>query len=347
MSDGHIELARAVDSIRIGHRFRKDFGDLDELCQSIQLLGLLQPITISPDGTLICGVRRYAAVKHLGWKTVNVWVRSGISTDLERLLAEQHENTMRKSFTPTEAARLYTELKRLYQEDAARRKQVTQFTAEGKTGELAGPANSAGPRGDARAQAAKAITGKRSDLTLEHVIEIERLANDPATPEDIRTIAIRELTAMDEDGKVNGHFLTVKAAEATTELGRLAVDPAESEDVRREATGALRHLHAVEKPVELASAAREALARAKAARSKKPSSSSATPEARQIPVGVRPYGVRAFVMTVTETDYWWLHYDPAEIGNALTEAQWEQFNDWVDQAQAFRDAARIAAKDTA
>ena len=338
MNEGHIELARAVASIHVGHRFRTDLGDLDELVASIQLMGLLQPITISPDGTLICGVRRYAAVVELGWKTVSVWVRSGISTDLQRLLAEQHENTMRKSLTPTEAARLYAELKKLYQEDAARRKQVTQFG--GGTGSLMhGPADSAGPRGDARVQAAKAITGKRSDFTLEHVLEVERLAKDPATPDNLRAVAIRELTAMDADGTVHRHFLAVRAAQTTREPQQLgALTSATS--VRQAATSELRHLHAVEAPETLAQAAKEALARARAARST--ARSAGSPGLRKPPTEVARFSIRAFLMTISETDYWWLHYDPAEIGTALTAAQWEQFDDWVIHTAAFRDAARAA-----
>ena len=332
MNEGHIELARAVASIQVGHRFRADLGDLDKLVASIQMMGLLQPITISPDGTLLCGVRRYAAVVELGWKTVSVWVRSGISTDLERLFAEQHENTMRKSLTPTEAARLYAELKKLYQEDAARRKQVTQFGG-GTGGLMGGPADSAGPRGDARVQAAKAITGKRSDFTLEHVLEVERLAKDPTTPDRLRAVAIRELTAMDADGKVHGHFLTVRAAQTTGEL-------TSATSVRQAATSELRHLHAVEAPEILAQAAKDALARARAARST--ARSAGSPALRKPPTEVARFSIRAFLMTISETDYWWLHYDPAEIGTALTAAQWEQFDDWVIHTAAFRDAARAA-----
>jgi ParB family chromosome partitioning protein len=179
MSEGHIELARAVASIHVGHRFRTDLGNLDELVTSIKLLGLLQPITISPDGILICGVRRFAAVRELGWKTVNVWVRSGISTELERLLAEQHENTMRKSLTPTEAARLYAELKKLYHEDAARRQQATQFGA-GTGAVLCGPTDSVGPYGIARFQAAKAITWSRRRKP--HWPVLERRGARPARP---------------------------------------------------------------------------------------------------------------------------------------------------------------------
>ena len=338
MSEGHIELARAVASIHVGHRFRSDLGDLDELVASIQLMGLLQPITISPDGTLICGVRRYAAVVELGWKTVSVWVRSGISTDLERLLAEQHENTMRKSLTPTEAARLYAELKKLYQEDAARRQVASQFGA-GSRAALRGPTDSVGPYGIARFQAAKAITGKRSEFTLEHVLEVERLAKDPATPDSLRAVAIRELTAMDADGKVHGHFLAVRAAQTTGEPQQLG-ELTSATSVRQAATSELRHLHAVEAPEKLAQAAKDALARARAAR--RTARSTGSPVLRKPPTEVARFSIRAFLMTISETDYWWLHYDAAEIGTALTAAQWEQFDDWVIHTAAFRDAARAA-----
>jgi ParB family chromosome partitioning protein len=341
MSEGHIELARAVASIHVGHRFRSDLGDLDELVASIQLLGLLQPITISPDGTLICGVRRYAAAVELGWKTVNVWVRSGISTDLERLLAEQHENTMRKNLTPTEAARLYAELKKLYQEDAARRQLATQFGADSRAA-LLGATDSVGPHGIARVQAAKAITGKRSEFTFEHVLEVERLAKDPATPDHLRAVAIRELTAMDADGKVHGHFLNVRAAQTTGEPPQLAAELTSATGVRQAAASAPWHLHAVETPEELAKTAKNALARARAARST--ARSTGPPALREPPAEVARFSIRAFLMTMNETDYWWLHYDPAEIGTALTAAQWEQFDDWVTHAAAFRDAAHAAVQ---
>ncbi|PNB15217.1 ParB N-terminal domain-containing protein, partial [Pseudomonas sp. DP16D-E2] len=90
--------------------------------------GLLQPITITPDGLLVCGVRRLAAIKQLGWRTVNVWVRSAISDRLGHLLAEQDDNQLHKTLTPLEAAGLYREIKTLMAEDAARREAAGQFT---------------------------------------------------------------------------------------------------------------------------------------------------------------------------------------------------------------------------
>ena len=72
---GYIELDRTVESIQVGHRHRKDMGDLDALISSIERDGLLQPITITPDGVLVCGARRLAAVRRLGWRTQwTVWL---------------------------------------------------------------------------------------------------------------------------------------------------------------------------------------------------------------------------------------------------------------------------------
>ena len=121
---GHIELERAVESIWSGRRHREDYGDIDALVESITRDGLLQPITITPDGMLICGARRLAAIRRLGWKTVNVWVRSGISTSLGQLLAEQDDNLLHKPLTRTEEATLYAELKALMADDETGRQEA-------------------------------------------------------------------------------------------------------------------------------------------------------------------------------------------------------------------------------
>ena len=76
---GHIELDRTVASIIVGNRHRTDLGDLTALVESIARDGLLQPLTVIIDGVLVCGARRLAAIKLLGWRTVSVWVRSGVS----------------------------------------------------------------------------------------------------------------------------------------------------------------------------------------------------------------------------------------------------------------------------
>src|SRR5690606_12739414 len=112
-----------------GRRHREELGDLEDLVESISKQGLLQPITITPDGVLVCGRRRLEAVKRLGWRTLKVWVRAGISDQLSRLLAERDENKLRKDLTPEEQSRLFDELDALMKEDGKRRQQASRFGA--------------------------------------------------------------------------------------------------------------------------------------------------------------------------------------------------------------------------
>lgn len=144
-STGHIELERTIDSIVVGSRHRVELGDIDALAASIERDGLLQPPTVTPEGVLVCGARRIAALRKLGYKKVNVFVRSGISDRLQRLMAEQADNVLHKPFTQTEAAALYRELKTLMAEDAARRQAATQFGAGWKIAGTSGGAVTAPP----------------------------------------------------------------------------------------------------------------------------------------------------------------------------------------------------------
>lgn len=88
-----------IDNIIVGERFRKDVGDLEELAKSIEERGLLHPIVIDQDVTLIAGLRRLKACERRGWRQVPV--RRVFLPD--RLLAELDENTLREGFRPSEA----------------------------------------------------------------------------------------------------------------------------------------------------------------------------------------------------------------------------------------------------
>jgi ParB family chromosome partitioning protein len=50
-----------LSEIRIGKRYRREMGDIGKLAASMEELGLLQPIVVTPDGTLIAGERRLRA----------------------------------------------------------------------------------------------------------------------------------------------------------------------------------------------------------------------------------------------------------------------------------------------
>lgn len=82
----------AIDGIVVKDR-KRALGDIAALIQSIQDLGLLNPITITTDGILVAGYHRLEACKSLGWRFIPVHV-----VDLDRLnaeLAEIDENLMR------------------------------------------------------------------------------------------------------------------------------------------------------------------------------------------------------------------------------------------------------------
>ncbi|HEV7717179.1 MAG TPA: MT-A70 family methyltransferase [Steroidobacteraceae bacterium] len=87
----------ALAEIRVGKRHRKDMGDIDGLVESMRVLGLLQPIGVTADYELVFGQRRLKAAKKLGWETIAARV-----IKVDKLLAEQDENEVRKEFTPSE-----------------------------------------------------------------------------------------------------------------------------------------------------------------------------------------------------------------------------------------------------
>lgn len=315
---GFIELERTVDSIGVGRRHRTDLGDIDALAASIEREGLLQPLTITPDGVLVCGARRLAAIKQLGWKTVNVWVRSGISDRLGQLVAEQDDNTLHKPLTRLESTALYRELKQVIAEDAARRKAATQFSADYQP-RKDGPAKLAGPSmalGDAREQAARMITGRASYTTLEKIGYLQKIADDPAQPPELRKRVAVALEQIDDGAPVDPIYTSV-----------------------RESVTAAQAEH----EADMDRLARESVARATAAKTKKKRSP------RPVPVpaeGGEPgrYPVRAFVLTWTELAGWWTHYDADQLAVELSEEQITSFLTTAEGTSGFAEQLRVAVQ---
>lgn len=309
-TQGGLELARAVDSILVGHRHRKDHGDIDALVCSIARKGLLQPITITPDGVLVCGARRLEAIKRLGWTTVNVWVRSGISGRLGQLLAEQDENLLHKPLTKIEAAALYRELKTLMAEDAARRKASTQFQRGHAAGEHGG-AESAPPSekktGKAREQAAAMVPGGLSHDSYEKIGYIEQVAADPRQPEHVRTDAASAIAQLRQGAAVHPLFNRIRAA----------------------AEG--RHDDS------LLRLGAEAVQRAKTAKKQRRAGNRDASEF----VPMR-FPTRAFLQTWGELADWWTHYDPAALALELTDEQIAAFLTAVDGTVQFAERLRTA-----
>jgi ParB-like nuclease family protein len=105
-----------IADIALGIRHRRDLGNIAELAESIANNGLLQPIAVRPDGTLIFGQRRLEAFKLLGRTKIpaNVF-------DIEDIVfGEQAENIDRKDFTPEERVAIGAEIERVLGERRGR-----------------------------------------------------------------------------------------------------------------------------------------------------------------------------------------------------------------------------------
>jgi len=325
--NGHIELARTVDSIVIGFRHRQDLGDIDALMHSIEQHGLLQPITITPDGVLVCGRRRLEAVKRLGWRTLKVWVRSGLSDELSRILAQQDENEQHKPLTPLEEAALFDELSRVLTEDAARRQEQSRFGGMNGGGDSPPPRDEGGVNGggDApppetgktRENASRLVTGKDSSQRLLRIGAIRRASTNVALPPLVRELARNELEKVNEGAEVAPAFSRVTAAIELAGGGDLSTEAVTAEHV-----------------AQLLAEADERAKQDRARGGGRPRGKKKSPAATR--------SLRAFVLTWSDLDGWSRHYNASEIAAQLNDSDWEMFERVLAETITFAGAARSA-----
>ena len=92
-----------ISQIDYEGRSRKQMGDIAALAASIDAIGLLHPIVLTPEHKLVVGRRRIEAYKHLGHDTIEANIAKTFA-DVDKLLkAEGDENTCRENLTPEEA----------------------------------------------------------------------------------------------------------------------------------------------------------------------------------------------------------------------------------------------------
>lgn len=103
-----------IDEVRINSGRREARVDnVQELAKSIAEIGLLNPITVAPDRTLIAGRHRLEAAKLLGWAEIECTV-----CEVDGLLAELaeiDENMVRTNLSPIEFGDLLLKRKQIYE----------------------------------------------------------------------------------------------------------------------------------------------------------------------------------------------------------------------------------------
>jgi len=182
---------RVISDIRIGKRFRKNLGDIEDLAKSIDNIGLLHPVVITPQGELIAGQRRLEACKLLGWERIPV-----NAVDLENIVqGEYDENMKRIAYTPSECFAIWEALE----------------SHQGKQ-QLPSDSDGSEPR-----QKVSKLTGKSTD-TLSKIKQVVEAAQEE--PELFEPV----VQEMDETGNVNKAYRKVRQQQSKKEAGPLPKD---------------------------------------------------------------------------------------------------------------------------
>lgn len=95
-----------ISEIKIVNRTRKHLGDIKQLANSIETVGLLHPIVVDRSNKLIAGYRRIKAYEMLGRSEIPHTVIDSLDGVLNELRAERDENTCRLDFVPSEAVEI-------------------------------------------------------------------------------------------------------------------------------------------------------------------------------------------------------------------------------------------------
>lgn len=178
---GTLRMVR-LDEIKIPEgRFRKNKGDIEALARSIAETGLVQPIVLDIDLSLISGERRYDAHVLLGREEIPARV---VNFD-DPLMAAVEEDRCRKGLLPSELYDITEALKQKAKNEAWRRQA------------LGGRLDAETARGRADDFLAAYVGISRPTLSkIRNIIEAAEEA-----PEKIADLKV----ALDADGKVNRH----------------------------------------------------------------------------------------------------------------------------------------------
>lgn len=112
-----------LSDIRLGYNPRSSLGDLTSLKQSIQQIGLLEPVILRPNKQkddnrpyeIVCGHRRYKAFDEL--KYLQIPARILKLSDEESESLSFIDNKERKNYNPVDEARHYRHMQEKYGED--------------------------------------------------------------------------------------------------------------------------------------------------------------------------------------------------------------------------------------
>lgn len=199
-----------IESIRIVDRHRKDLGDLQDLMDSIEDVGLLHPVTITSDSRLVAGQRRIEACRRLGWDSIQVRIAANLDEAAALLRAERDENTCRKEMLPSEKAALGEALYAIHTAEAKQRQGTrTDLGQELRDAEGTKFGEPGSNQNKTRTKVGEALG--MGGTTYGDLRQVYRLATDPDEEPEIRAIAQAGLDDIDRTGQIRNNADSVKA----------------------------------------------------------------------------------------------------------------------------------------
>jgi ParB family chromosome partitioning protein len=169
-----------LSDIVVDDRARKEFGDLEELMNSIKEKGIIQPISVSTDGKLLAGGRRYEASVRLELPTIPALIRQCEGT-IDAKEIELYENIHRKDFEWHERAKLTKEIDDLYKQ-----KHGTAWSGR-KTAELLDRSKSQVSRDIELAGALDALPELANVKTADEAMKVVKGLQERALVAELRT----------------------------------------------------------------------------------------------------------------------------------------------------------------
>lgn len=207
-----------ISRITIEDRHRRNLGDIKDLAASIKAVGLINPVTITPEGRLIAGHRRIEAHRYLGRDAIQCRVVDTLTSARDLLVAERDENTCRMEMKPSELVALGRALEELERPKAEERRAAAG--AQNLPNASAGHQNSTSEvegKGYTRNIVGQALGMSGSTYGRAKAV-VEAAESDPRP--DVREIAKAAVREMDDTGKVTAAFNKVAEVTGRTPVGR-------------------------------------------------------------------------------------------------------------------------------
>jgi DNA modification methylase len=123
-----------IKEIEPGERFRKDYGNITELAESLKSEGIIQPLAVMWRGDdkpylLLAGGRRFKAAEQAGIEMIPVRIYDKELTLAEQRIIELTENAVRKDLDWKERAQLSKEIDSLHKAEYGEKKSTNPDAA--------------------------------------------------------------------------------------------------------------------------------------------------------------------------------------------------------------------------